>query len=142
MHGKHYEPSKDDFFFNADQEAILEADRTDEKKTEAIKETLESYWKNFKKPSTDKKQPIGKVFEDMIEAIKAIDDSITAEAMFELICDDFLHLGIIHRNKEDFINDLFYEECLFNIKSLILIALYPFYPDEELHKIKNELLTK
>jgi len=137
-----FEDSKDYFGYLQDQEAILEADRADERKAEAIQETLKSYWSNFRKPTADKKQCIGKIFEDMIEAIKAIDDSITAEGMFELICSDFLHLGILKRDKESFIGDLFFDEAIFNIKSLVLIALYPFYPDEDLHKIKDELLTK
>jgi hypothetical protein len=142
LNGKQYEPTKDDLGFNKDQESILEAERADEQKEDAIQETLKSYWNNFRKPTIEKGKYIGSIFEEMIEAIKAIDDSITAEAMFDLICSDFLHLGIIKRDKESFIGDLFYDEAIFNIKSLVLIALYPSFPDEDLHKIKNELLTK
>ncbi len=137
-----YEKSKDDFGNNNDQRNLIESDEMESRKNELVKETIESYWNNFRKPTTGKKQYIGKIFEEMIEAIKAIDEDITAERMFELLCDDFLHLHILNKEQYSFTSQLFFDECKFNMQSLVLIALYPFYPDKDLHKIKDELLTK
>jgi hypothetical protein len=124
-----FEQSKDGFGYARNQEDLSQDEEVERKKQEVIKDTIESYRND---PTT------------MCEMIYAIDNEITAENMFGILCSDYVNMRDVRLSlmQNYTLNSDFPERIINNIKCALLQCMLTVYDVRDIENLKKEFLTQ